>query len=166
MSLPSATIKPWDFIGDEDMNAKEITSVCRIRAVRDRDLVLVTAAGVLRRATHGALRAAIHEELLLGEARAVVVDLRGVVSTLSDEARHMVVADSVADPKAPKIPVALVVTEVMFEPTVRQCAVAWGECRLWVPFLDLEDAKDWARTLRPHWRPAGAVATPRRQMQR
>lgn len=134
--------------------ADDATSAFRVVVRREGDIVVASAFGVLSRDTHGALRAAIHAELRVAEARAVVVDLRCAVSALDDDERLMVVKDSVADPKAPLIPVGMVVPENLFEPTVRQCGAAWSECRLWVPFHDCEDAKHWARTRRPHWQPA------------
>lgn len=134
------------------MNVNEVTGAYRMRLRRDGDVLVLVAGGIVRRATHGLMRAAIHAELQETEARAVVVDLRGAVSALSDEDRHLMVQDSAADPKAPRIPVGLVVPENLFEPTVRQCASAWAVGRLWVPFHDLDDALDWARRRRPLWR--------------
>lgn len=150
------------------MDVNEVTSACQVRMSRAGDVLVMAAMGVVRRSTHELLRAAIHAELRKGEARAVVVDFRGCVSALSDEDRHMMVRDSVADPKAPLIPVGMVVPENLFEPTVRQCAAAWSEGRLWVPFLDYEDALHWARTRRPSWRACAPaqVPPPQRRPQR
>lgn len=111
-----------------------------VRMRRHGDVLVVALRGLYGLDTHRAMRSQVARELRVRPARAVVADLRHAVSVLSAHDRESIVMEA----PCVRVPVAMVVCPMVFSDAVRQCSYAWSHGRIWVSFLDLEDALEWA----------------------
>jgi hypothetical protein len=108
------------------------------------DVLVLSASGIYSPARHAEVRLLAWTELQRLPARAVVLDMLGALTLLSEAQRDAMVLNSLGDPQAITVPIGVVVPEPLFSATVRQCSFAWSHGRMWVAFLDLADALDWA----------------------
>lgn len=133
-----------------------------LRIVRDKDVVVAQPVGVFSGRSHRLMRDAVREELLNRPTRAVMLDMRFIVNCMTDQQRTKACAeDSVG---ALRIPLAMVVSGAMLPAATSHCAEMWTYGFFWVPFLDLVDAREWARRRRPQlWTPTAQVDQGSRQ---
>jgi hypothetical protein len=126
------------------MEAIGIEQTGSIGVMRRGEVVFAVVRGLYRLDDHRRVRAKVISALERKPARAVVFDLRRAVSTLGDRCRETIVLESLEPPGNIMVPVGMVVTPPMLNASVKQCSFAWSHGRMWVSFLDLDDALDWA----------------------
>lgn len=130
------------------MEAAVVRSGCASSCWRG-DVLVVSVSGLYGLQTHRDLRARVLREIEAGDPRAIVADLRGAISLLTDGDRGRLVFEAAHAAQPIMLPVAMAVPPPLLRHVREMCANAWAYGLRWVPFVDLEDALDWASRRHP-----------------
>lgn len=123
-----------------------------LRVMREGDVLVVAATGVITVGSAKTLRANISGHLVMQDARAVLCDLRGAVHLLTAGGWQQLVEHAVATwSGVPPVPVAVLVAPVNLEAMRQHCRQLAQHGFLRLAFCERQAAFSWAARRMEHW---------------
>lgn len=116
------------------------------------DVLIVVPVGIMTAEARRRVMEACDEALVVRDARALVVDLRGAISVMTPEQWHDERAGYDETAVLHAVPVAYVVSEAVLVPVRQRClrlAILCGMVR--AAFTELSDGLSWAADRRDWW---------------
>jgi hypothetical protein len=124
-----------------------------LRLAREGDVLVVKAVGKYTPKAHEHVRSLVEAAVEESPAKAVVLDLSDTAAIAHPgESQRLVIETSTYSGDPLGLPVAVVVPSPRFSGLVTLCAEMWTHGHVWAPFVEIEDALDWASRRPPLWR--------------
>lgn len=122
-----------------------------LRAKREGEVLVVTATGTFTVNSARGLRDFIRGKLEWQDARAAVVDLRGVLMLVAEDGWLQIAEESTNAKMRVQVPVALLVLPAAFELARKHCRRLAPKDLLRLSFVERDAAVSWAARRMEHW---------------